>query len=64
MNEPAINYIKEDIQYHNNVEKLQKYLNFKHTDIDLLCYIISCRNKRQQFNILKLHHLVLLKIEI
>lgn len=46
MNEPAINYIKEDIQYHNNVEKLQKYLNFKHPDIDLLCYIISCRNKK------------------
>ncbi|OUY08723.1 hypothetical protein [Acinetobacter populi] len=38
--------IENELKYHFDIERIQKYLKFKHSDMDLIFYIISCRNKK------------------
>lgn len=34
-----------DLEYHIKVSKLENYLNIKNKDLDLLTYILSCRDR-------------------
>ena len=43
-----------DLEYHIKVSKLENYLNIKNRDIDLLKYILSCRNKDKAVKLYKI----------
>lgn len=44
----------DELQYHLKVSKLANYLNIKNKDIDLLKYILSCRDKDKAVRLYKL----------
>lgn len=46
-------YISE-IAYHVKVSKLENYLNIKNKDLDLLSYIISCRDRAKAVRLFKI----------
>ncbi len=45
-------YTKE-LDYHVKVAKLENYLNIKNKDLDLLTYILSCRNRLKAVSLYK-----------
>jgi hypothetical protein len=44
----------DELQYHLKVSKLSNYLNIKNKDIDLLKYILSCRDKDKAVRLYKI----------
>lgn len=44
----------DELQYHLKVSKLANYLNIKNKDIDLLKYILSCRDKDKAVRLYKI----------
>ncbi|MHA3104148.1 hypothetical protein [Acinetobacter sp. ANC 3791] len=46
LNDPDFSGCKDEIAYNLKLTKLEKLLNFKHHDLDLLLYILSCRNNK------------------
>lgn len=47
LKDESLKDFKKYLEYHLKVTKLGNYLKFKENDIDLLKYIISCRNKNK-----------------
>lgn len=50
-------FLKEyssELEYHIKASKLSNYLNVKNKDLDLLTYILSCRNKERAVRLYKL----------
>ena len=50
-------FLKEyssELEYHIKAEKLSNYLNLNNKDLDLLTYILSCRNKERAVRLYKL----------
>ncbi|MGQ9372755.1 hypothetical protein ACUM6W_02725 [Acinetobacter tandoii] len=46
-------YVSE-LEYHIKASKLSNYLNVKNKDLDLLTYILSCRNKERAVRLYKI----------
>ena len=44
----------DELKYHIKASKLSNYLNVKNKDLDLLTYILSCRNKERAVRLYKL----------
>ncbi|MHA3078848.1 hypothetical protein [Acinetobacter sp. ANC 5502] len=53
LNDPDFSECKDEIAYNLKLAKLEKLLNFKHHDIDLLLYILSCKNKDRAIRLYK-----------
>lgn len=47
LQDPSFKNLQENLEYHLKVAKLNNYLKFKDSDIDLLNYIISCKDKNK-----------------
>lgn len=47
LQDPNFKNLQENLEYHLKVAKLNNYLKFKDSDIDLLNYIISCKDKNK-----------------
>lgn len=47
LQDPSFKNLKGNLEYHLKVAKLNNYLKFKDSDIDLLNYIISCKDKKK-----------------
>ncbi|TCB68683.1 hypothetical protein [Acinetobacter sp. ANC 4178] len=50
-------FLKEysnELEYHIKASKLSNYLNVKNKDLDLLTYILSCRNKERAVRLYKI----------
>jgi uncharacterized membrane protein len=50
-------FLKEyssELEYHIKASKLSNYLNVKNKDLDLLTYILSCRNKERAVRLFKI----------
>ncbi len=50
-------FLKEysnELEYHIKASKLSNYLNIKNKDLDLLTYILSCRNKERAVRLYKI----------
>ena len=44
----------DEITYHIKASKLSNYLNLKNKDLDLLTYVLSCRNKERAVRLYKI----------
>lgn len=44
--DPDFSGCKDEIAYNLKLAKLEKLLNYKHHDLDLLLYILSCKNNK------------------
>ncbi len=53
LNDEALSEFKGDMEYHIKVSKLENFLKFKNKDIDLLKYIISCRDSQRAIRLYK-----------
>lgn len=47
LQDPSLRNLQQNLEYHLKVSKLNNYLKFKDSDIDLLNYIISCKDKNK-----------------
>jgi len=50
-------FLKEytrELEYHVKVSKLENYLNIKNKDLDLLTYILSCRDRVRAVRLYKI----------
>lgn len=54
----------DELKYHLKVSKLANYLNIKNKDIDLLKYILSCRDKDRAVRLYKIGKAYLEKDEV
>lgn len=53
LNDEALSEFKGDMEYHIKVSKLENFLKFKNKDIDLLKYIMSCRDSQRAIRLYK-----------
>lgn len=53
LNDPDFSGCKDEIAYNLKLSKLEKLLNFKHHDLDLLLYILSCKDKYKAIRLYK-----------
>lgn len=54
LNDGFLKEYSHEITYHIKSSKLSNYLNLKNKDLDLLTYILSCRNKERAVRLYKL----------
>ncbi len=54
LTDDSLKEYSNEIKYHIKASKLSNYLNVKNKDLDLLTYILSCRNKERAVRLFKL----------
>ncbi len=64
LNDEFLKEFSTEINYHIKASKLSNYLNIKNKDLDLLTYILSCRNKERAVRLYKIGRDYLEKDEV
>jgi len=54
LNDRFLKEYSDELVYHIKASKLSNYLNVKNKDLDLLTYILSCRNKERAVRLYKI----------
>lgn len=54
LNDKFLKEYSDELVYHIKASKLSNYLNIKNKDLDLLAYILSCRNKERAVRLYKI----------
>lgn len=53
LNDSTLSEYKDGIQHHINVLKLGRFLNFKNSNLDVLSYILTCKEKERAIRLYK-----------